>query len=128
MAAPGKARPLPVPSDHPPTLFVVVDTEEEFDWGAPFSRGNTSVRAIRKIAELQKIVERFRLKPTYVLDFPVASQPDGFLPIREVATDGRCEIGAHLHPWVNPPHRETLSGPNSFACNLPPALEAEKIR
>jgi hypothetical protein len=127
-AAIAMVRPFRLPPDLPPTLFVVVDTEEEFDWHAPFSRANTSVRAIRRVVDLQRILNRFRLRPIYVIDFPVASQADGFLPIREIAADGACEIGAHLHPWVNPPHRESLSGPNSFACNLPSALEAEKIR
>jgi hypothetical protein len=27
-------------------LFVIVDTEEEFDWSAPFARENVSVTAI----------------------------------------------------------------------------------
>jgi hypothetical protein len=29
-----------------PKLFVIVDTEEEFDWSAPFARENVSVTAI----------------------------------------------------------------------------------
>ena len=39
------ATPIDLPASEPPTLFVVVDTEEEFDWSAPFSRQNTSVTA-----------------------------------------------------------------------------------
>jgi hypothetical protein len=41
--------------------------------------------------------------------------------------DGLCEIGAQLHPWVNPPHVEEVSAANSFAGNLPPGLEREKL-
>ena len=41
--------------------------------------------------------------------------------------DGACDIGAHLHPWVNPPHDEEVSAHNSYACNLPPGLEYRKL-
>jgi hypothetical protein len=37
-------------------------------------------------------------------------------------------IGAHLHPWVSPPHDEEVNGRNSFPCNLPRELELEKLR
>ena len=39
--------------DQRPQLFVVVDTEEEFDWSQPFSRANVSVSAIDEIGRLQ---------------------------------------------------------------------------
>ena len=32
-----------------PILLVVVDTEEEFDWNAPLSRENTTVREYRLV-------------------------------------------------------------------------------
>ena len=44
--------------------------------------------------------------PTYVIDYPVATQPLGYEAIRTWARDGRCQIGAHLHPWVKPPFDE----------------------
>jgi hypothetical protein len=61
-------------ADASPQLFVIVDTEEEFDWGAPFSRANTSVRAMRHIDRLQNVVSTRQIVPTYVVDFPIASQ------------------------------------------------------
>src|SRR5262245_33737628 len=108
-----------LPHDARPHLFVVVDTEEEFDWGAPYERANTSVTAMRHIARCQRIFDRFGIKPIYVVDYPVASQPDGYLPLLEILRDNRCDIGAHLHPWVNPPYDEPLSVRNSFTMNLP---------
>jgi hypothetical protein len=112
----------------PPLLFVVVDTEEEFDWNAPFSRANTSCRAMGAVHRVQAIFDRYRVRPTYVIDYPVATRPDGYEPLREIHGSGRCAIGAHLHPWVNPPDDEELSAGNSFACNLPAHLEREKLR
>src|SRR3546814_20419106 len=40
---------------------------------------------------------------------------------------GECRIGAHLHPWVNPPHREVVNAVNSYPGNLPPELERAKL-
>src|SRR5258706_6743894 len=92
-----------LPLDAGPRLFVVVDTEEEFDWNAPYQRSNTQVTAMRHIGRAQRIFDRFGIKPVYVVDYPVAAQPDGYLPLLDILREGRCEIGAHLHPWVNPP-------------------------
>jgi hypothetical protein len=110
-----------------PLLIVIVDTEEEFDWSRPLSRDNVAVRAMRAQTTAHRIFERYGITPTYVLDYPVASQEDGFRPLREIHRDGRCCIGAHLHPWVNPPHEEAVTNFNSYPGNLPPALEREKL-
>jgi hypothetical protein len=117
-----------VPADRPPMLFVVVDTEEEFDWHAPFSRSNTSVRAIRALEALHRVLDPFKVRPTYVIDYPVATQPEAYEVIRGLAESGRCQVGAHLHPWVTPPLTEPVNNANSFACNLEPALEEAKVR
>jgi hypothetical protein len=111
-----------------PLLFVIVDTEEEFDWNAPFSRANTSVRAIRRIDRLQDVLAARGVVPTYVVDFPIASQADGFGPLKAFADAGAARIGAHLHPWVTPPFDEEVNGRNSFGCALGQALEAAKIQ
>lgn len=119
--------PVVVPQDRPPMLFVVVDTEEEFDWHAPFSRSSTSVRAIRALDVLHRVLDPFAVRPTYVIDYPVATQPEGYEVIRELAESGRCNVGAHLHPWVTPPLSEPVNAVNSFGCNLEPALQEAKI-
>lgn len=111
-----------------PRLIVVIDTEEEFDWGGGFSEKNTSVQAMRGIHRVQEIFDEFRITPVYVIDYPVASQADGYLPLREIHADGRCLIGAHLHPWVNPPFEEAVTQRNSYPGNLPRTLEATKLR
>ncbi len=110
-----------------PRLIVVIDTEEEFDWGGGFSSKNTSVRAMRGIHRVQEIFDEFRITPVYVIDYPVASQADGYLPLQEIHADGRCIIGAHLHPWVNPPFKEAVTQRNSYPGNLPRILEANKL-
>jgi len=119
------ARRIDIDSAAPPTLFVVVDTEEEFDWDAPFARENVSVEAIRQLPVLQDLLDKHRVKPTYVIDYPVATRPVSAAVIRGLYESGNCAIGAHLHPWVNPPFSEELTRANSFAANLGAAEHAK---
>jgi hypothetical protein len=113
--------------DDVPTLRVLIDTEEGFDWSQPLARENTDVTAMRAQVKAHRIFDRFGIKPVYVCDFPVASQPDGYRPLRELLDDDRCVVGAHLHPWVNPPFDETVCNATSYPGNLPAALEREKL-
>jgi len=117
-----------LPADHPPVLVVVVDTEEEFLWGGGFRRENTSVRAMAGIPRVQALLEEYGIRPTYVIDYPVATQPDGYGALREFHAAGKAVIGAHLHPWVNPPFEEEPCDRASYACNLGADLEARKLR
>ena len=111
-----------------PRLLVVVDTEEEFDWRQPFSRSATKVGHVSQQHHTQRILERYGIKPLYAVDFPIASNEQAYRPLREWLENGRCEIGAHLHPWVNPPDEEVLSAHNSYPSHLPERLEHEKLR
>lgn len=119
--------PMSMEQDQPPTLFVVVDTEAEFDWTKPFSHCHNGVEAMAALHRGQAVFDRYGLRPIYVVDYPVASKPAGYGPLLEIHRRGGCEIGAHLHPWTNPPFVETMSTRNSFAGNLPPELEEEKF-
>lgn len=110
-----------------PTLAVVVDTEEEFDWEAGFDRKNTSVEHMRDIELLQAVFDESGVKPLYVVDYPIATQATSSVPLSEFCAQGRCEIGAHLHPWVSPPFDEAVNARNSYPGNLPRALERAKL-
>jgi hypothetical protein len=109
-------------------LLVVIDTEEEFEWGKGFSREKTSVRAMRGIPRFQKLFDVHGVRPTYVVDYPIATQPDGYRALKEFQDSGRAVIGAHLHSWVNPPFDEPSDPVLSYPGNLPPALEEAKLR
>ncbi|MBK7643015.1 MAG: polysaccharide deacetylase family protein [Planctomycetes bacterium] len=116
-----------LPADHPPVLLVVVDTEEEFDWNAPFDRGATGVSHMRRVGEFQSLCDALGVRPVYVIDQPIAAQSAAFEPLRAIHDAGRCEIGAHLHPWLSPPFEEELNARNSYPGNLPAALERAKL-
>jgi hypothetical protein len=120
------AAPIRFPAEQQPLLIVSIDTEEEFDWAKPLARENTSVTHIPDQAHAQKIYARYGLKPTYFVDFPVAEQ--AWRPLQEWSAAGTCEIGTHLHPWVNPPHDEQVCNRNSYPGNLPRDLERAKLK
>jgi hypothetical protein len=123
-----KYEPIDQPRSAPLSLFVVVDTEEEFDWGQPFNRASTGVTAIRELERFQPLLDRFGIRPLYVIDYPVATKPESYPVLKSLVESGRCAIGAHLHPWMTPPFTEEVTRANSFACNLGAELEEAKMR
>jgi hypothetical protein len=109
-----------------PYLLAIIDTEEEFDW-LTFSQHATSVKTIRSQERAQRLFERHGLRPTYAIDYPVAAQEEGYGPLLDFLGNGSCEIGAQLHPWVNPPLEEEIGSRFSYPGNLPRHLEFEKL-
>lgn len=120
-------RPIRLPATAPPMLQVVVDTEEEFDWGADFDRTATGVSHLQEIWRFQELCEAFGVKPTYVVDYPIAIQKESETTLKPLVAEGRALVGAHLQPWVNPPFDEEINRFNSYPGNLPPALEHRKL-
>jgi hypothetical protein len=118
---------LAVPKAWPPTLVIVVDTEEEFDWDAPFNSQSNSVKNIGLQSLSQAVLDKYGVVPTYVVDYPVASTPEAVAVLRRFLHDGRCEIGTHLHPWVNPPSEGPIDARHSYPGNLPAEIEKKKL-
>ncbi len=109
-------------------MLLTVDTEEEFDWDGPFRADHYGLDHVRAIAGFQEFCEGLGVVPVYLVDWPVANDPRARAIIGDAVRAGTAEVGVQLHPWVNPPHEEETTTRNSFAGNLPPALEAAKFR
>jgi hypothetical protein len=117
-----------VPPATAPILSVVIHTEEEFDWSQPgFDRNATGVTHMRHIDRVQDLFDAYGIVPTYVVDYAIADQEQGWRPLQRFAAEGRALIGAHLHPWVSPPYTEELSRRHSYPGNLPRDLEHDKL-
>lgn len=108
--------------------LLTVDTEEEFDWEGDFGRDSYGLAHVRWIAKFQEFCEGIGVSPVYLVDWPIARNPASQEIIGDAVRRGAAEVGVQLHPWVNPPFEEVVSARNSYAGNLPPALEAEKFR
>jgi phosphatidylinositol alpha-1,6-mannosyltransferase len=111
----------------PPILCIIVDAEEEFHWGRPVSAVGHTTSSIRNQRHAQEVFSCYGAKPTYLVTYPIASDPNAAAVLREYLADGRCDIGAQLHPWVTPPFADGDDERLSFPGNLPPALERDKL-
>lgn len=108
-------------------LLVTVDTEEEFDWSGVGVTQTWSMNHAAHLGWFQDLCESFGVKPTYVVDYPFATTDVSIGALRPAHDRGACEIGAHPHPWVNPPIREAVSPRNTYLANLPMNLQQEKV-
>ncbi len=107
-------------------FVVFVDTEEEFDWSKPLARENRSVSAVSALPAAQARFAASGVPLALMVDHPIATDPRAIDLIGPLLTGGTA-VGTQLHPWVNPPFDEALTPANSFAGNLPRALEAAKL-
>lgn len=104
----------------PDLLFVLsVDTEEEWDWSGPFPKDHFSVGNATKVPEFQEFCDGLGIRPTYFVDYAVAADKAAVRAIRPMVDAGCCEIGAHLHPWANPPYYGETGEFESHLINLP---------
>ena len=109
------------------TYFTVtIDTEED-NWGE-LNRPSYTVENLTRIPRLQELFQRRGVRATYLISYPVATSRDGIEILGALQRDGLCEIGTHPHPWNTPPLKEERTQVNSYICNLPPALQFEKIK
>jgi hypothetical protein len=109
-------------------FLVTVDTEGEFDWSRRARCEGHELDHIPRLAKFQSFCEALDVVPLYLVDWPVATSSLAADILRPALAAGRAEIGLRLNPGVNPPHDEEVTPANSFAGNLPRALEAAKIR
>ncbi len=107
-------------------LIVTIDTEED-NWGSYNPTGNT-VENIGHIRALQELFDRYDVRPTYLLTYPVATDDKSVSLLKGIMERGGCEIGTHCHPWNTPPYEEITCPENSMLCNLPTDLQYNKIK
>ncbi|WP_340679156.1 polysaccharide deacetylase family protein [Paraglaciecola sp.] len=114
--------------DKPPILFVLsVDTEEEWDWSGPFPQEYADVNNVDRLPEFQDLCAELGIKPTYFVDYAVVNSPKAVQKIQAFCHSEACEIGAHLHPWCNPPYFGEVGEAESHVVNLPAEQVKQKL-
>jgi len=106
-------------------LVITIDTEED-NWGG-YDAKEYTLANILKIPALQDLFDRFSVKPTYLITYPVATDEGSLSILRGIQEGNRCEIGTHCHPWNTPPIEEEKTEKNSMLCNLPSDLQYKKL-
>src|SRR5262249_23795607 len=62
-----------------------------------------TVANVSALPQLQRLCDTYGVRPTYLTTYAVATDPAAARTLAGVQATGRCEIGAHLHPWNTPP-------------------------
>lgn len=109
------------------SLLVTIDTEEEGLWGGEYRPTGNTVENVRGVERFQSLCDRFGIRPTYLVDAPVVQDDGAVNLLRGIQDEGRAEIGAHVHPWCNPPCGEKTDARNSYLCNLPESAQRDKL-
>lgn len=82
-------------------LVIGIDTESDNQWSTE-SRLNPTYANIHALPRLDELFQKCSARPTYLITYPVATEPRSAETIRRLA-EGACEIGAHHHVWETPP-------------------------
>lgn len=128
VAAPAADAMIALPDAFGTRFAVFVDTEEEFDWSAPFSRDADGTSHLTAMPEAHARFAQHGVPLTWLVDHPIVACARSVDILRVLLEDGRSAVGTQLHPWVNPPFDETLGVHNSFAGNLPKPLQLAKLQ
>lgn len=106
-------------------LVITIDTEED-EWGA-YARPKYSLENIKRLPLLQAVFNRYGVRPTYLVSYPVATDRDSIEILGGFCRDKLCEIGTHPHPWNTPPGLEHKDSFHSYISNLPSNLQRSMI-
>jgi len=85
-----------------PALLVAIDTESDNQWDREARRNPTFVNT-RALERLHDFFAQHRVRPTYVVTYPVARDAESAAALRRIVARGDAEIGAHHHAWETPP-------------------------
>jgi peptidoglycan/xylan/chitin deacetylase (PgdA/CDA1 family) len=97
---------------------VAIDTEGDNQWDAA-ARRDQRFENIYALGRLHEFFERHGVRPTYVITYPVASDPRSSEVLRSLVDRGNCEIGAHHHAWETPPFQPQDIERHPYASSLP---------
>ena len=92
-------------------FIITIDTEEDNQWAKD---GAGSTKNADYIPRFQKLVEEFELKPTYLVTYGMSRNSRFREFLRQKIGEGLAEVGAHLHPWANPPEIKLTPDDNKF--------------
>jgi hypothetical protein len=108
-------------------LLVGIDTEGDNQWDAA-ARANQTFENVYALPALHARFARHGVRPTYVITYPVASDPRSGETLRQLMARGDCEIGAHHHAWETPPCTAEDVQRHPYASTLPPGQFEAQLR
>ncbi len=106
------------------SLVLSLDTEED-DW-IPTRTGWT-VENARSLPQWHAFCRRLGVRPSYLVAYSMASTPWAASILKDLASDGSAEIGAHLHPWNTPPAEQNEPAHFTMLCHYTLASQVAKL-
>ena len=110
-----------------PAILMGIDTEADDQWSRA-GRDHQQVENARRLPALQALCDEYGVRPSYLVTHEMATRPESAPVLSALARNGRCEIGAHLHPWSSPPFRPEDLAAHTYPHNLPPELLDRQLR
>lgn len=107
-------------------LLAGIDTEGDNQWD-PAARANQTFENIYALPSLHALFARRRVRPTYLVTYPVATDQRSAETLRALREQGGCEIGAHHHAWETPPFEPEDVERHTYALALPPERFARQL-
>lgn len=108
-------------------LIITIDTEEDNQWA---QGSKDTLLNLEELPRFQSLSMRYGFTPTYLCTYGVASSKFFQETIRRWQESSDAEIGAHLHPWANPPFNpewDNTSGGKPYPSELPLELFKKKL-
>jgi hypothetical protein len=81
-------------------FIISVDTEADNQWERS---DKVTLENIKYLPRFQDLCNSYGFKPTYLTSYEMAEAPSFRETLGPSCESGTAEIGAHLHPWTNPP-------------------------
>ncbi len=100
-------------------LIIGIDTEGDNQWSAD-SRLNPTYENIYALPRLHELLLQCQARPSYLITYPVATDPRSADTMARLADGGECEIGAHHHVWETPPCDAHDARGLPYALQIPP--------
>ena len=109
-------------------FLITVDTEGDNLWLWKPGEKITTENSLF-IPRFQDLCEKYGLIPTYLTNYEMACDDRWVEREKKKETDGKCEIGMHIHAWNSPPDYELnmLYSGNPYITEYPTEIMNEKI-
>jgi hypothetical protein len=99
-------------------VIITIDTEADDQWDR--SKTDLTVDNLDFVGRFQDLCDRYGQKPTYLCTWEVV-EDQRFDALNRFQNEGRAEVGAHLHPWTNPPMDNPVDGIERDAVGMYPS-------
>lgn len=114
-------------------FIITIDTEGDNIWKrvtTPSGMREIKTENASYIARFQTLCEKYQYKPVYLVNYEMTRAEPFISQAKEWSSDGKCELGMHMHAWNTPPIYHlpfNKKGHNPYAGEYPRKLLWRKM-